>query len=111
MRLLTILLIVLFGVIVRGQDTTTVTTATTGDFAAAITTSVAATTTGAPAPPPPSNPDNRTWYEKLRDLGVVNLVFIGIGAGLLLLCLYACTCFDRRKPPLKYNDIEMQKFK
>ena len=119
MKFLPIFLIVLLSIAsINCQDTTTeaattVTTEATGAFATAVSTSTAAAaaTTGGPAPAPPSEPDNRPWYIKLRDLGILNLVFIGVGAVLLLLCLYASTCFDSRKPPLKYDQLAMPKFK
>lgn len=110
MRIIAILLIAII-TIVYCQDTTTSGTSSNA-FATAITAATTTAATGsASVPPPPSKPDHRPWYIKLRDLGVLNLIFIGIGGVLLLLCIYGCTCFDSRKPPLDYNDIGMTKVK
>lgn len=85
------------------------TSATTGSIFTSLTATAAAATTGAVSPP--AKKDNRPWYIKLRDLGVINLVFIGIGGVLLLLFIYSCTCFDTRKPPISYDEINTGKFK
>ena len=76
-------------------DTTGTTDATTGS------------TTG--STPKPSS-DNKSVWDKFLELGIVNWVLIGVGVLVLACCLYSCTCFDTRKPPVSYDDIVMHKF-
>ncbi|AUL77709.3 putative ORFan [Tupanvirus deep ocean] len=61
------------------------------------------------------NNDNRNdtddFIEGLKDFftQIPNIILISILVPLVLSAIYACTCFDRRKPPLDYDQIEWRK--
>lgn len=41
---------------------------------------------------------------------IPNIIVLGVLFVLLLLMIYACTCFDRRKPPTKYSNLDPKGF-
>lgn len=47
------------------------------------------------------------FYNKI---GLINIIFIGIGIIFGFCLLYACTCFDKRKPAIPYEQIIINKF-
>lgn len=45
----------------------------------------------------------------LKFLTIPNIIYLCIGFVLFLCVVYACTCFDRRKPPISYKEITWSK--
>lgn len=59
-----------------------------------------------PAPCVGALPYNPTVLEQfIAFMDIPNIVFISICGVLFIALMYACICFDSRKPPLKYNEI------
>jgi len=46
-----------------------------------------------------------TFEQFLAFMSIPNIVFLSICGAIFLAMIYACTCFDNRKPPLQYSDI------
>jgi hypothetical protein len=61
----------------------------------------------------PANSTNKNndnlWSQIVNFLSIPNIIVIGVTIPLLLSMIYACTCFDKRKPPVLYGDIEWEK--
>ncbi|XWV25915.1 putative orfan [Tupanvirus soda lake] len=58
-----------------------------------------------------NNDDNDDFIDGLKDFfsSIPNIILVSILAPLVLSAIYACTCFDRRRPPLDYEKIEWKK--
>ena len=58
-----------------------------------------------------SDEDNNFFKNVYDNLGLVNIILLSITVLICGCYIYACCCFDKRKPPVDYIDLTIEKIK